>query len=252
MISKKPFFSFRNVSETITSGRPIYRRRFIGGLGRFLAGLLFFGSGAFKVAAETRPRILSADTDLSNLLYEDPTDLDGHELPISRLDQFGVGGTDDHIVDMDTWRLQIAGLIQKPFSLSYSQLSDLPLLERKVLLICPGTFAYVAKWQGFSLWDLLRQNGLSPQANYVDVMGPPEEYRKVERFSLKEIKKGRIFLATRVNGRTLPLQHGFPLRLVAEGHIGADWIKYVYRIEAVQDKETKPERTKSKESAFFP
>jgi len=231
----------------------MHRRSFVSGFVRLLSCLSIFGSGAIGFAATTRSRTLPADADLSNLLYEDPADLDSHELPINTIDQFGVGGTDDHYADMHTWRLQFAGLMQQPVSLNYAQLSDLPLLERKVLLICPGTFAYVAKWQGFSLWDLLRQHGLSQKATHVDIMGPPEKYRKIERFSLKAVQKNSIFLATRVNGQRLPLQHGFPLRLVAQGHVGAAWLKYVYRIEAIRDTETgRIEKTKSAGSPFFP
>ncbi len=232
--------------------RLMVRRRFMGGLIKLLGCLSLLGSGVIAVAAKPLSRILPADTDLSNLLYEDPAYLDGHQLPISTINQFGIGGTDDHHVDMQTWQLQFAGMIERPFSLSYAQLLQLPPLERKVLLICPGTFAYVANWQGFSLWDLLRQNGISAQATHVDILGPPEKYRKTARFSLNEVEKDRIFLATRVNGHSLPLQHGFPLRLVAKGHIGADWIKYVYRIEAVRDNETETDKAKSKGPAFFP
>jgi sulfoxide reductase catalytic subunit YedY len=34
-------------------------------------------------------------------------------------------------------------------------------------------------------------------------------------------------LASQVNGATLPPKHGFPLRVVAEGYYGAEWVKYV-------------------------
>jgi len=36
-----------------------------------------------------------------------------------------------------------------------------------------------------------------------------------------------------VNGRDLPEKHGFPLRAVAEDHMGSVWVKYVQRVEAV-------------------
>ena len=39
-----------------------------------------------------------------------------------------------------------------------------------------------------------------------------------------------FFLAYGVNGKTLPKKHGFPLRVVAEGYYGSDWVKYVYKV----------------------
>jgi sulfoxide reductase catalytic subunit YedY len=34
-----------------------------------------------------------------------------------------------------------------------------------------------------------------------------------------------------VNGQALPKKHGFPLRMVAEGHYGSGWVKYVNRVK---------------------
>jgi sulfoxide reductase catalytic subunit YedY len=41
------------------------------------------------------------------------------------------------------------------------------------------------------------------------------------------IEQKRILLAYRVNGVTLPQEHGFPLRLVYEDAYGSNWVKYV-------------------------
>ncbi|HHP7236161.1 MAG TPA: molybdopterin-dependent oxidoreductase [Desulfobacterales bacterium] len=43
----------------------------------------------------------------------------------------------------------------------------------------------------------------------------------------------QVFLDYEVNGVPLPQKHGFPLRLVAEDHYGARWVKSVDRITAV-------------------
>lgn len=40
-----------------------------------------------------------------------------------------------------------------------------------------------------------------------------------------------MFLAYQVNGETLPVKHGYPLRLVAEGVYGSEWVKYVYKVQ---------------------
>ena len=37
----------------------------------------------------------------------------------------------------------------------------------------------------------------------------------------------KVFPAYRINGEVIPVKHGFPLRVVAEGYYGYDWVKYV-------------------------
>ena len=49
-------------------------------------------------------------------------------------------------------------------------------------------------------------------------------------FPLEDILSDRVFLAYGVNSVTLPQKHGFPLRLVAEGYPGSDWVKYVSQV----------------------
>jgi len=235
--------------------RHLQRRRFNGWLIGF-TGLLGYsllcGNGAKRVWAAVRHRRLAPDTDLGNLIYEDPADLDIQDLPVSKLNNFGVSGTDDHLADLTKWHLQVDGLVHRPHKHSYAELKALPRLERKVLLICPGTFAYVGNWQGFSLWDLLRQCGIDDKATHVDVMGPPGKYRKVERFPLEEVRENLVFLALGVNGQPLPRKHGFPLRLVAGSHVGAEWVKFVYGVHVVFSRETVQEKGPAAGSAFFP
>jgi Oxidoreductase molybdopterin binding domain len=245
----KPFFV--QSSGQTEPGSAVQRRRFIGWLAGLIGYGLFLKTGVITALAQVR-RLLARNTDLGNLIYEDPAGLDIRNLPVTELINFGVSGTDDHIADMDKWHLQLDGLVRRPGKLSYAELMIRSRLERKVLLICPGTFAYVARWQGFSLWDLLQEQGIFAEATHVNIKGPPGEYRKVVRFPLDEIRKNRVFLAYGANGRTLPKEHGFPLRAVAEYHVGAKWVKYVYGIEVVHREEMPREKTRTEGPAFFP
>jgi sulfoxide reductase catalytic subunit YedY len=100
-------------------------------------------------------------------------------------------------------------------------------------LICPGFFAYHARWKGVSVADLLEMaGGLKPDATRVSFSGPQGTSEKTESFPIEDILSGKVFLAYRVNGRKLPGKHGFPLRVVAEGYYGGDWVKYVCKITA--------------------
>ncbi len=60
---------------------------------------------------------------------------------------------------------------------------------------------------------------------------------KVEKFPIADIRSDKVFLAYQINGERLPQKHGFPLRIVAEDYYGNDWVKYVYKIEAIKKTE---------------
>jgi sulfoxide reductase catalytic subunit YedY len=203
---------------------------------------------------KTRPRVLAPDTDMSTLVFENPADLDTRHLAITSIDSFDTMGLSDHSVDTASWRLRIGGAVSAPMDLSYASLRALPVVERGVLLICPGVFAYYGRWSGVSIAGLLRQAGLNPRATFVDLKGPSGPYEKVERFRIGDIQSNRVFLAYAVNGQTLPRRHGYPLRTVAEGRLGSEWVKYVTTVEAViaplkeETKRTRPLR----QPAFLP
>ena len=144
---------------------------------------------------------------------------------------FGTMGTTKAGHHKGAWRLSLVGLIGKPLELTYEQMTALPKLEKRALLICPGFFAYYANWTGFSLGALLRQAGLDPKARWVDIEGgPPDDLNKQEHFELKDVLADKVFLAYAVNGEKLPEKHGFPLRTVVIDEYGGTWVKYVQKI----------------------
>lgn len=74
---------------------------------------------------------------------------------------------------------------------------------------------------------LLEMAQTRPDATHVSFSGPEGDYEISEPFPIKDILSGKVFLVYRVSGTVLPEKHGFPLRVVAEGYYGGDWIKYV-------------------------
>ncbi|MEN8782045.1 MAG: molybdopterin-dependent oxidoreductase [Desulfobacterales bacterium] len=178
-------------------------------------------------------RLLPPNTDLGTLLFENPKYLDSRNLPLTPIDKFGTMGLTEHQMDLQRWQLTIGGSVARPSRFSYDQIMAMPAVSRDVLLICPGVFAYHARWRGISIWSLLEQSGVDRKTTYVDVGGPAGPYEKVGRFPLHEVQTNKSFLAYAVNERRLPEKHGFPLRAVAEGYVGAEWIKFVERIDAV-------------------
>jgi DMSO/TMAO reductase YedYZ molybdopterin-dependent catalytic subunit len=57
-----------------------------------------------------------------------------------------------------------------------------------------------------------------------------DRHGKSASYPLPDVLSGKVFLAYQVNGTTLPRKHGFPLRVVADGYYGAEWVKYVDRV----------------------
>lgn len=87
---------------------------------------------------------------------------------------------------------------------------------------CTGGWYTQQLWEGVSLEKLLQLASVEEDAASVTVTSVTGYYR---RFSLQEARS--YILATRVGGETLSHGHGFPLRLVAKGRRGFEWVKWV-------------------------
>jgi sulfoxide reductase catalytic subunit YedY len=152
-----------------------------------------------------------------------PEEIDNRNLEIDPLDKFGTMGSTDVAIDLKTYRLNVTGKVGRPLSLSYDQILKYPSVTEVVLLICPGFFSFNGRWTGVHLKDLLQEAQIKKEAQYVIIIGAGNTVK----IPLKMIEQKRIFLAYRVNGVTLPQEHGFPLRLVYEDAYGHNWVKYV-------------------------
>lgn len=210
------------------------RRRFIEIALGFLTflGVLFIPLGSVVKwgFAKTRKLILPKGTKRGSLIEKNPAQLDTRNLEITPLKEFGTMGPTDHEVDLSDWRLEVDGYVKNPLRLTYQRIIGLPWIEKDVLLICPGVFANHGRWKGVSIKEFLEMAGWKKDATHVTIRGPRSDYEKVERYPLTHVLSDKVFLAYQVNGEVLPKEHGFPLRVVAEGYYGYDWIKYVYKI----------------------
>jgi len=172
-------------------------------------------------------KVLAKGTPRETLIHENPAALDTRNLEVTPLEEFGTMGLTDLVVDLAKWRLEVSGQVKRPLSLTYAQLTALPVIEREVLLICPGFFANHGRWKGLSIKGLLQQADFDRAASRVMIGA---EGDKSASYPLADILSDKIFLAYQVNGRDLPRRHGFPLRVVAEDYYGSDWVKYVTRV----------------------
>jgi len=189
-----------------------------------------FGFFLGKARAQGKKVKVSKDIKWTELRHWNPKDLDTSELEITPLNEFRTMGLDDFTPDLEKWRLVVDGHVEKPLSLTYEEVLSMPSIERPVLLICPGFFVNHGLWKGVYMKHLLESAAAKRGVTHVTFMGPEGNYEKTMRVPVQDALSDKAFVAYRVNGERLPAKHGFPLRLVAEGYYGTDWVKYVYKI----------------------
>jgi DMSO/TMAO reductase YedYZ molybdopterin-dependent catalytic subunit len=133
------------------------------------------------------------------------------------------------------WKVDIGGMVDTPLSLSYDDLLARPQIERIVTLCCVsnevgGDLIGNASFQGVMLADLLNEAGVQKGAEQVYsesldgwTCGFPVEVALDGRDAM---------IALGMNGEALPLEHGFPARLVVPGLYGyVSATKWLSKIE---------------------
>jgi DMSO/TMAO reductase YedYZ molybdopterin-dependent catalytic subunit len=171
---------------------------------------------------------LASNTPKVKIIFMNPANVDPSDLPLDRVDQIHSTGTPQKIGDISTWRLVVAGkALERPLSLSYAELSALPSVSKRVLLICPAFFADYVEWEGVPLSTLLEKAGARPDFRTVSFKSY-DGYE--EKFGREETTKHLLFLALRVNGQILTPIAGYPVRLVAEDIFGGHWVKWITEI----------------------
>ena len=126
-------------------------------------------------------------------------------------------------IDAASWSLRIHGMVDRPVTLSLADLLDEPLVERDITLTCVsnevgGPYVGNARWTGVLLGPLLERYGI--QSGATQVLS-----RSVDGWTCgtptEAITDGRdAMLAVAMNGEPLPLEHGFPVRMVVPGLYG--------------------------------
>ena len=199
-------------------------------LGGFLVWMSPLSAVVRKAFAEAKKIVLPKGTARETLIDKNPALLDTRNLDPVPLESFGTMGLSDHEVDLGQWRLEVTGRVKNPLRLTLESLKAFPTTERNVLLICPGFFANYGTWKGISIVELIKRAEAEEGVTQVTVRGPEGKYAMVKEFKIEDVSSSKVFLAYEVNGKMLPQRHGFPLRLVAEGYYGYDWVKYVHRV----------------------
>lgn len=134
------------------------------------------------------------------------------------------------------WQLRIHGMVDRPLTLTYAQLLKRPMIERWVTLCCVsnpigGNLVGNAYWQGTRLADLLEEAGIHSDSDQL-ILGSSDGM--TIGAPTQVVMDGRdALLAIGMNGAPLPLEHGFPARVVVPGLYGyVSACKWVVDIKA--------------------
>ena len=161
-------------------------------------------------------------------------------------------------LDASRWRLGVTGMVDRPLRLSLRDVQNMPSQTLVVTLECAGNgrallnpavageqwglgAVSTAEWTGVPLAEVLDRAGVRAGACEVVFrgadQGPSEASSEPIHFErslrLDDAHGGEVLLAYAMNGEPLPIQHGYPLRVVVPGWYAVASVKWLTEIEVV-------------------
>lgn len=168
-------------------------------------------------------------------------------------DQFFVRTLYPDTLDPNTadWSIQINGLVDTPVEFDVSEIANAAEPKGGFVLECSGNGDFsqfgllsAARWDGVPLMDVINERvNVSPGAVAVKVRGYDNHSTPSNGghstpgaawiYTFDQIEQFDGFLATKMNGVTVPPDHGFPVRMYMPGWYGCSCIKWVDEITLV-------------------
>lgn len=190
-------------------------------------------TGAGTTAADAQVTTTEATTTTTEAAVEGAGPLPaGHSLDVPGISPIITPNEDFYLIDtaltppqvnLEEWTLRITGLVENPYEITFDELLTRPLVERYVTLSCVsnsvgGSLVGHAKWLGVPLSLILDEAGVLPEAQ--QLVGRSVDGFTVGFPSTIPFDGRDALVAVGMNDEPLPIEHGFPVRLVVAGLYG--------------------------------
>ncbi len=139
------------------------------------------------------------------------------------------------VLDKASWKLQVTGLFDRPRTLTLADLAAYPAVTQPITQQCisnpvAGDLIGTTNYTGARIRDVLMDLGMRPQAQALAIQSADGFYESVP---MMELMDPRTLLVYGMNGDTLPVDHGFPLRIYIPNHYGMKQPKWITVIQAI-------------------
>jgi hypothetical protein len=141
------------------------------------------------------------------------------------------------VIDGESWALEVDGLFDNARPLTLEDLMAYSPVTQAITLSCisnrvGGDLIGTSNWTGARLRDVLKDLGLRAEAKELFVEGADGFHESV---AMEDLMDPRTLLVYGMNGETLPVKHGFPLRIYIPNRYGMKQPKWITRIEAIDE-----------------
>ncbi len=131
-------------------------------------------------------------------------------------------------VDGDSWRLELAGLIDDKRPWTRQQIAEMPEREMTIRHICVEGWDYIGQWSGVPLRSFLERVGADLRAKYVAFKTADDYPSSID---MATALHPQTLLARKYAGETLADPFGYPLRLRTSTKLGFKNPKWITAIE---------------------
>ena len=239
--------------DRIRWAKSINRRQFLVGVGAATATVtvLSVGIGGVLARSERRQVAETVATSMDPASTETKPPLPNADDPVAPApgtrpeytqvkDHYKVFlRSEPSIIDGSTWSLPITGLVDNPLTLTLDDLhNNYESMDQYVTLSCISgriatTLISTTLWTGISLQKILSDLQVRSEARYLDIESADGFHETVDLDLIASDE--RIMLAYAWDGRPIPMDHGFPLRIWLPDRYGMKQPKWITSMEITDE-----------------
>lgn len=135
-------------------------------------------------------------------------------------------------VDADDYRLEVSGLVADKHAWTLPELYQLPQTSQVTRLICVEGWSAIGKWGGVTFSTFLKRIGADLNAKYVGFECEDDYYSSID---MATALHAQTLLTLTYDGKTLPPEYGYPLRLRMPTKLGYKNPKHIRAIFVTND-----------------